>query len=162
MSEPSLRQASVKDVPAILSLIDLGVSQGVNLPRSQHYVFQNLRDFVVAEPEECIVGCASLHVLWKELAELRAVAMIPDEAAHGLLRRMVDYLAADGRRLGVTQVLAFAFNPEAYVALGFKEVAKETLPQIAWRECMTCVYFPDCQESAVILNLEDVPEGASA
>jgi amino-acid N-acetyltransferase len=162
MSESSLRQASVKDVPAILSLIDLGVSQGVNLPRSQNYVFQNLRDFVIAERGEHILGCASLHVLWKDFAELRAVAMIPDEAANGLLRRMVDYLADDGRRLGVSQVLAFAFNPEAYVALGFREVAKETLPQIAWRECMNCVYFPDCKESAVILNLDEVPEGASA
>ncbi len=75
---------------------------------------------------------------------------------------MVDYLVADARQLGVRKILAFAFNPEAFVALGFSEVAKETLPQIAWRECMNCVYFPDCRETAVILDLETLSEGALA
>jgi amino-acid N-acetyltransferase len=156
----SLRKPSVKDVPDILRLIEAGVIQGVNLPRSQSYVCQNLRDFVIAEDGGGIVGCASLHVLWKDFAEIRAVAMTQGVATDNLLRSMMDYLASDGRRLGVRQVLAFAFNPEAYVGLGFKEVAKETLPQIAWRECMNCVYFPDCRETAVILDLETLSEGA--
>jgi amino-acid N-acetyltransferase len=158
----SLRKPSIKDVPDILRLIDAGVSQGENLPRSQHYVCQNLRDFVIAECDGQIVACASLHVLWKDFAEIRAVAMTPADEASGLLRRMIDYLVSDGRQLGVRQILAFAFKPEAYVGLGFTEVAKETLPQIAWRECMNCVYFPDCKESAVILDLETLPEGALA
>jgi amino-acid N-acetyltransferase len=162
MSTRTLRKPTVSDVPDILSLIDQGVGQGVNLPRSQNYVFQNLRDFVIAEEAGQVVGCASLHVLWKDFAEVRAVAVSPDEAANGLLKQLIDYLTVDGRRLGVRQVLAFAFNPEAYVRLGFREVAKETLPHIAWRECMNCVYFPDCKESAVILDLDEPSQGALA
>jgi amino-acid N-acetyltransferase len=158
----SLRKPSVKDVPDILRLIEAGVEQGVNLPRSQSYVCQNLRDFVIAEEDGLVTGCASLHVLWKDFAEVRAVAMTPSAAGDELLRLMIDYLVADGRQLGVRQILAFAFNPTDYVDLGFREVAKETLPQIAWRECMNCVYFPDCKESAVILDLSTLPEGALA
>jgi amino-acid N-acetyltransferase len=38
--------------------------------------------------------------------------------------------------------------------MGFVEVPKSTMPQKVWGECMDCPKFPDCDEIAMILELE--------
>jgi len=147
-----LRRANVQDVPAITEIIN---RDATILSRSQHYVFDNLRDFVVAEKNGQIVGCASLHVLWENIAEIRALTVVAHEQGNGLYGELVDYLLDDGKAVGVRQVVALTQNPRLLVNLGFRLVDRNDVPQIVWKECINCVHFPDCMEKPVLFDLDD-------
>ena len=38
--------------------------------------------------------------------------------------------------------------------IGFSIINRDDLPQKIWRECINCPKFPDCDEIAVIKNIE--------
>ena len=147
-----LRKANVQDVPDVTALIN---RDQTILPRSQHYVFDNLRDFVVAEEDGQIVGCASLHVLWENIAEIRAMTVASQKQGNGLYRELVDRLLEDGKAVGVPQVVALTQNPQLLIDFGFRMVGRNDVPQIVWKECISCVHFPDCQEKPVLFDLDD-------
>jgi amino-acid N-acetyltransferase len=37
--------------------------------------------------------------------------------------------------------------------MGFIEVGKEELPQKVWKECINCVKFPNCDETAMLKKI---------
>ena len=145
-----LRKANVQDVPDLTELIN---RDQTILPRSQHYVFDNLRDFIVAEEDGQIVGCASLHVLWENIAEIRAMTVAQQKMGNGLYRELVEHLLEDGKTVGVQQIVALTQNPELLVDFGFSLVGRNDVPQIVWKECINCVHFPDCLEKPVLFDL---------
>jgi amino-acid N-acetyltransferase len=151
------RKPTVEDVPEITALINRDSSI---LPRSQHYVFENLRDFVVAEQDGKVVGCGSLHVLWENIAEIRAVTSVENEK-NGLFRRMIRLLLQDGRDIGVQKVVALTQKPEDFVDVGFNSPDRQDVPQVVWKECINCVYFPDCLEQPVLYDLDTLQGGGT-
>src|SRR5512146_2754858 len=70
-----LRKARTPDVPDLQRLINGFAEQGAMLHRSLSELYENVRDFYVVEAEGGIVGCAALHVSWKDLAELKSLAV---------------------------------------------------------------------------------------
>ena len=151
-----LRKPTVRDVPQLTTLINKDLTI---LPRSQHYVFTNLRDFIVAEEDGNIVGCGSLHVLWNNIAEVRAMTVAQTGRDNGLFRQMVFHLIEDGRKLGVQQIVVLTQNPKSFVDVGFRQVERTDVPPIVWKECINCVHFPDCEEDPVLFDLRDVNNG---
>lgn len=147
-----LRKATIQDVAELTSLIN---RDGSILPRSQHYVFENLRDFTVVQENGRIIGCGSLHILWEDIGELRSVTFAdPELARNGVFGELIDRLLDEGRQLGVKQVLALTYNPEPYLKRGFREVERTQVQRLVWNECINCVHFPDCTETPVILDLD--------
>jgi amino-acid N-acetyltransferase len=125
------------------------------LPRSLHYVFQNLRDFTLIEEEGRIIGCGSLHILWEDIAEVRSVTFADAESAqNGLFHQLIDAFLDEGRKLGVRQVFALTYDPERYVKLGFRLTDRAQVQRLVWNECINCVHFPDCAEKPVIFDLD--------
>ena len=150
-----IRRPRVQDVPQMLALINTRAAKGEILPRSQNYVCQNIRDFFVAEEGGQLVACGALHVLWSDLGEVRALA---SEAWAGpeVERQIVRALLDEGRRLGLERVFAFTYFPTFFFELGFVQVPRESLPRVAWRECIDCVKFPAaCDETTVCIELRD-------
>ena len=42
--------------------------------------------------------------------------------------------------------------------MGFREVAKTELPHKIWSDCLKCPKFPECDETALIIDLgENIP-----
>ena len=154
----SLRKPTVRDVPDLTALINKDITI---LPRSQHYVFTNLRDFIIAEEGGDIVGCASLHVLWENIAEVRAVTVAGDGRDNGVFRQMLSHLIEDGRMLGVQQIVVLTQHTESFINIGFRKVERSEIPQVVWKECINCVYFPDCKEKPVLFDLYDTNTGGS-
>jgi len=147
-----IRRPRVQDVPAMVEIINARAAKGEILPRSQNHVYQNIRDFLVQDDGGQVAACGALHVLWRDLGEIRALASTPsapDNSEQDIMRALLE----QGRRLGLPRVFAFTYFPSFFVALGFTEVAKESLPRVAWRECIDCVKFPACDETAVLIDL---------
>ena len=96
-------------------------------------------------------GLRCLHVLWGDLGEIRGLASKPSSLE--IEGRIVHALLDEGRRLGLPAVFAFTYFPEFFIDLGFRVVPKDDLPRIAWKECIDCIHFPDCNETVVWFDL---------
>ncbi len=149
-----IRPATVADVEAMVALINGFAARGEMLPKSLNQVYQNVRDFVVAEQGGRVIGCSALHVLWENLAEVRSLAVHEDYRRRGVGARIVQTLLADARMMGVSQVFALTYKPEFFIRQGFRTVDRETLPRKIWVDCIDCPKFPKCDEVAVIRDME--------
>ena len=154
--EGMIRKAKVADVEAMAQVINGRAALGELLPRSQHHIYHNLRDFVVCEREGHIVGTGAMHVLWSDLGEIRALAVAGPWQGQGIGTAIVQALAEEARALGLPRVFAFTYKPGFFQRLGFYLVDKETLPRKVWGECIHCVKFPNCDEVALVLDLNNV------
>jgi len=153
MSDLLVRRATLNDVEAMHALINHFAAQGLMLSKSRSHLYQNIRDFFVAECEGTFAGCGALHVLWCDLGEIRSLAV--DERFHGngVGRQIVEALIQDAYDLELPQIFALTYQRDFFKRLGFQEVPKESMPRKVWGECMDCPKFPNCDETAVVLKI---------
>lgn len=155
----NLRKARVFDVGDTLTLVNSCASSNLMLPRGPKYFYENIRDFVVVEVvgervESKIMACGSLHVLWKDIAEIRALAVHPRFRRRGLGSKVVRYLIEEARQMEITKVFALTLEVEFFKKLGFKPKTKEELPLKVWDECVQCPKYFQCDETGVVFDTQ--------
>jgi amino-acid N-acetyltransferase len=80
---------------------------------------------VVAEDESgTVVGCAALHVLWEDLAEVRTVAVAPSVRRSGVGRLLLEDVIRRGREIGVERLFCLTFAVEFFAAAGFEPIGE--------------------------------------
>ena len=160
----TIKKAQVRDVQEILDLINGYAAADVMLPRGPQYLYENIRDFVIAsdrnvpvysmmetrEELHLIVACGTLHVLWDDIAEIRALAIHPDYQHLGLGSKLVDYLIDDARQLGIKRLYTFTLTEQFFRTLGFKRQKREELPPKMWGECSRCPKYFKCDEVGMV------------
>lgn len=151
-----IRKAKMRDVEVIHALINDYANQKVMLARSRHSLYEGLREFTVAELDGKIVGVGGLHILWEDLAEIRALAIDPAFAKQGLGRQLVESLTEEAKALGVPSLFTLTYQVGFFEKCGFTIVPMDTLPHKVWKECMDCPKFPKCDETALVLDLGKV------
>jgi amino-acid N-acetyltransferase len=171
-SDIQVRRASLADVEQMHALINRFAGQGWMLAKSRHNLYQNIRDFYVAEAcvraEEAgeerpagqerilraeFAGCAALHVLWVDLGEIRSLAVEERFQKNGVGRALIDAVLRDATALKLPRVVALTYQRAFFERMGFFEVAdKSMLPQKVWGECMDCPKFPNCDEVAMVAD----------
>ncbi len=147
------RKPTFKDVEAIHKLVNAYAEKGLMLPRARNVLYETLRDMVVAEEDGQVIGVGALHLVWDELAEVRALAVAPEAVRKGVGRDIVAKLTEEAKELGVKTLFALTYQPEFFAKQGFIEADKDKLPQKVWKECINCPKFPNCDEIAVIKEL---------
>lgn len=147
------RKAMMADVPHMQKLINSYAQQGLMLPRPLVMLYENLRDFVVGEENGEIVAAGALHIVWEDLAEVRALAVAPGKERRGYGRGLVQVLLKEAWSLGISRVFALTYQPGFFERCGFVIVDKEGLPHKVWGECINCAKFPHCDETAMIHQL---------
>ncbi|QJW48867.1 GNAT family N-acetyltransferase [bacterium BFN5] len=100
-----------------------------------------------------VVGVGALHLVWEELAEIRAMAIAPEVTKQGVGRNIVESLVVEARELGVKTLFTLTYQPGFFSKLDFTEVAKEELPHKVWKECINCPKFPNCDETAMVRKI---------
>lgn len=148
------RKPKFSDVIVMQELINANAERGLMLPRSRNAIYETLRDFTLVEENGEIIGVGALHIIWDEMAEVRALAVLPGMQRTGIGRNIVNILLEEAKTLGVKQVFALTYKPEFFAKCGFIEAAKDDLPHKVWKECINCPKFPNCDETAMILNLD--------
>jgi len=93
-------------------------------------------------------------VLWSDLGEIRALAVSGPWQRQGIGTAIVRALLEEAHRVRLPRVFAFTYKPGFFERLGFRLVDKEELPRKVWGECIHCVKFPDCDEVALLFDLE--------
>ncbi len=148
-----IRKARVPDVPEIQRLVNSFADKDAMLPRSLSTIYENVRDFVVIDGDDGIIGCCALHVTWEDLAEVKSLAVDQSAQGKGYGRLLMEACLSEAREMGVPKVFALTYVPEFFERAGFRRVDKNTLPHKIWTECINCPKFPDCGEEAVVLDL---------
>ncbi len=149
-----LRKAQIRDVKNIQKLLTHFASRGDMLSRSLSELYESIRDFYVWEEGGEILGTAALHIIWEDLAEIRSVAVSEDAGRKGIGTQVVNACIAEARELGLKRVFCLTYKPNFFGKFGMRIVDKAELPHKVWGDCMKCVKFPDCDEIAMILDLE--------
>ncbi|MBI2560062.1 MAG: N-acetyltransferase [Planctomycetes bacterium] len=151
-----LRKAVVEDVEKIQKLVNHFASKDEMLPRSLSEIYENIRDFFVYIEDGEIVGCAALHVFWKDLAELKSIAVFEQYQRQGIGSVLTRECIEDAKRLGITKLFVLTYIPKFFEHLGFTVVLKDSLPHKIWSECVKCHKFPDCGEVPLILEIKKI------
>lgn len=144
------RKARFDDIESIYGLVHIYAAQGEMLPRSRNTLYENLRDMVVAEADDGVIGVGALHIMWDRLAEVRMMAISPDHTRKGVGAELVSRLLAEGDALGIEKVFTLTYKPDFFRKLGFIRISREELPQKVWKECIDCPKYPNCDEIAMI------------
>jgi amino-acid N-acetyltransferase len=154
MAQKTIRRANVKDVKYIQQLINYYVQEGKLLPRSLSELYEQIRDFFVAEIDGKIIGCCALHIIWEDLAEIKSLAVDKDMIKQGIGTELLNIAINSSKEIGVDKIFVLTYNPQFFKQRGFKLVDKSTLPHKIWGECVKCVHFPNCNEEALIYELK--------
>lgn len=150
----TVRRARLTDVPRMMPLLEKYAQQAEILPRNQDDIYRSIREWVVAEADNKIVGMGSLLVMWHDLAEIRSLVIDPGYHGQGLGRRLVDVLLDDARQLGLKRVFALTRQPGFFMKLGFQLTRIEQLPRKVKQDCVFCPKFHACDEVALIISLK--------
>jgi len=148
-----IRKARVPDVQAIQSLINCNADAGQMLPRTLNELYEHLRDFSLFVEKGVIVGTCALHVSWEGLAEIRSLAVRQDRMSSGIGSALVRACLAEAAELGAARVFVLTYQGDFFKKMGFVDVDKGELPHKVWSDCLNCVKFPNCDESALMLSL---------
>ena len=148
------RNATVKDVKVIYSLISHYAQSDKMLFRSKAYIFENLQMFSVAEADGRIVGCCALQVIWADLAEIKSLAVADEYQNKGVGKALIETAIEQAKNLGVKKVFALTLEPAFFEKHGFTIVNTETLPMKVWSDCAKCTKQDNCDEIAVEKILE--------
>ncbi len=151
-----IRKATVRDVPAILEIVNDYAQEQVMLARSPLAIYENLRDYVVAEEADQVIGCGALHVVWGDLSEIRSIAVRKGHKGKGIGKEVARVLLDEAHSLLLPKVFAFTYVPGFFETLGFRVVPHSELPHKVFTDCLNCPKFNACDEIAVLLELRPV------
>jgi amino-acid N-acetyltransferase len=148
----NFRKAKITDVEAIHALITYYAEKGLMLARPRTLLYESLREFTIACNGSKVIGAGSLHIIWEDLAEIRALAIAPEYSRQGVGRQLVNLFLKEARDLALPQVFVLTYQQKFFDKCGFKVISKESLPQKVWKECINCPKFPNCEEIAMIYD----------
>ena len=120
----SVRSARTADVAAIESLIEPFVRQRILLGKDPVVLYEAIQQFVVAEIDGEVVGCGALHVMWRDLGEIRTVAVSEAHRGHGVGSAVISALEANARELGLSRLFCLTFETKFFGARGYEPIGE--------------------------------------
>ncbi len=152
-----VRNARIADVIEIQKILRDFAEEGRLLARPLSELYTTLRDMVVfvEDGTDRVVGCCGLHIVWENLAEIRSLAVLKSFQGRGVGRALVEASIAEARKLGIGRLFTLTYEVGFFQALGFRPVDKNMFPQKVWADCLHCPKFPNCDENALVLDLQD-------
>lgn len=133
-------QADLKQIKTILSFYYLDTEN----------VEKNLPEFIVAETNDRIVGCACLDL--EEVVELRSIAVLPSYRKKGAGSKLVDAILNRAEELADIVYLRTA-SPVFFEKKGFTRL-ENMEKKVLWEDCAQCDKFDICTQTAMKLVIK--------
>jgi amino-acid N-acetyltransferase len=155
-SRLELDKATLADAEGIHKLVNYYAHHGsLLLPRTLSDIYQHIRDFTVVREDGQVVGCCALRIYWRDLAEIRSLAVEPARTGRGIGSQLLQACVSEATVLGIKRVFTLTYSGPFFERHGFKPIDKKRLPQKIWADCMRCAKLPTCDEKAYILDLKE-------
>ncbi len=123
-----IRKANISDLSHIKKLIDLAAKQGKILGRSKEELKGVLDDFFVYVEEGKIIGCVSLEIYSKKLAEIRSLVVDPKYQGKGVGSALIKACIIKAKKLKIYEVLSVTHKDKMFESLGFSKQLKDQWP----------------------------------
>lgn len=151
-----IRKAEIKDIKKIHSLLKFFGDRGELLPRPLTQLYEQVRDFWVFEDPGTseVIGCCALQICWEDLAEIRSLAVEENSQRKKIGSVLVNAAMEEAITLGMHKIFTLTYKPGFFKKFDFRITDKSDLPLKIWSDCILCVKFPDCDETAMIKDLK--------
>ena len=149
----TVRKATMRDIRALLELINGYAAEGIMLPRTEFEMSENIRDFTVIYSGSRLLGCGALHFYTPTSGEIRSLAVAPEAKKQGIGALLIEALENEAINNDLDAIFAFTYVVEFFRKVGFHEVDRGLLPLKVWKDCLTCPKFRCCDEIAVLKAL---------
>jgi amino-acid N-acetyltransferase len=146
-----IQKAKASDVEAIYRLINMYALQGLLLPRTRESLYENLQAISIATIDDQIVGAASLHILGKDLSEIRSLVVAEEAKGKGVGKMLVQQIVEETKKIEINKLISLTYETTFFEKCGFQVIEKSDMPQKVWKDCMNCSKFPSCDEIAMAI-----------
>jgi amino-acid N-acetyltransferase len=148
-----IRPAKHSDIGYIARMIAHYAAQGLMLPRSHSALTEALSNYVVADHNGSVIGCGGLEQYSSSTAEIFGLATSPDNSVRGTGSAIVQALLEKARAEKISHVFALTLAPAFFQKMGFRTVQHTDLPMKVWKDCIACPKYGNCDEIAMVLDL---------
>ena len=149
----NVRPAITSDVLAIRDLVENYAGDGSRLLRKNTVtLYEDVQEFYVAEQDGKIVGCGALHVMWRDLGEIRTVAVDPAIKGQGIGSQILNALTQRATNLGLTKLFCLTFETQFFTGHGFMPIEESPVDASTFAELL----LSGDQGVAEFLDLEHV------
>lgn len=126
----SLREATHKDIPGILALIQPLEAQGVLVKRDRAMIESEIENFSVIEHDRVIFGCAALYPFPEDgSGEMACVAVTPATQGHGDGERLLRHIEQRARAQGLSRLFVLTTRTTHwFLRRGFAPGSLQDLP----------------------------------
>jgi len=151
-----IRKATIKDVKPIHRLLQEYGKKEELLARPLSQLYDHVRDFSVHidNKSQQLTGCCALQFCWEDLAEIRSLAVHPDHRGKNIGTTLTETVLNEAKTFNVKKVFTLTYKPDFFKQFGFVQIERSDLPLKIWGDCIICVKFPDCDEIAMMKELE--------
>lgn len=125
------RKASKKDLPSIISLIELS---GL----LTEHILGNIENFIVAEYKDKIIGCGCI-LFYDKLVEIRSLSVEKNFQGQGIGSKILKNLlrVAKDKDIKSIYLRTFSHNKDHFLKFGFKELPQKMVLEL-FDQCKTC------------------------
>jgi len=132
-------QADLKDIKTILSFYYLDTEN----------VEKNLPEFIIAQINNKIVGCACLDL--GNVVELRSIAVLPSYRNKGVGSKLVGAILK--RAQDLTDIVYLrTTSPIFFEKKGFKRLHNNE-KKVVWKDCMQCDKYDICMQTVMKIEM---------
>ena len=148
-----IREATMKDVDAILKLVNTNAKKGLMLMKSPYAIYVQICNFLVYEERGKILGCARLAIAWNDLAEVASLAVDSRQRGKGIGKKLVEALEEKARKLHIKRLFSLSYQVAFFTKCGYREIDRNELPHKVFGECLNCPKVNCCDEHAFIKDI---------
>ncbi|MDM8526300.1 N-acetyltransferase [Desulfococcaceae bacterium HSG8] len=148
-----IRKATIKDIKAIHGLLQEYGEKGELLARPLSQLYDHVRDFWVWLKDDKVRACCALQFCWEDLAEIRSLAVHPDHTGKNIGTTLMEHALSEAGSFDIKEVFTLTYQPGFFKRFGFAQIDRSDLPLKIWSDCIICVKFPDCDETAMMKKL---------
>lgn len=132
-------QADLKDIKTILSFYYLDTEN----------IEKNLPEFIIAQMNNKIVGCACLDP--GDVVELRSIAVLPSYRNKGIGSKLVGAILK--RAQDLTDIVYLrTTSPIFFEKEGFKRL-QNCEKKVVWKDCMQCDKYDICRQTMMTIEM---------
>lgn len=118
-------------------LIQPLVDEGVLLKKDLVVLYEAVQEFRVAEDANGeLVGCGALHVLWRDLGEIRTIATSASARGLGVGHALLERLIEDARALELERLFCLTFETGFFGRHGFVAVEEQIVDAATFDEML--------------------------
>ena len=148
-----IRKAKIHDAKQIQQIVNKYAKNCEMLKVSLNDIYEKILEFIVFEEDGIIKGVCALHPTWSDSAEIRSLAVVEEYKRQKIGYSLVEYSLKWAKEVGFEKIFALTYRQDFFESCGFRKTEIDSLPKKIWTDCLKCPKYPECDETAVIIEI---------